>query len=83
MSLNEKDKKLIDLLNKLSLKNNKESISNQKEQSIVAILLSAHTENRVDEYIEIVKKNDDKTINEIMGILFADSQVEIVDDEEE
>ena len=82
MSLNEKDKELIDLLNKLSLKNNKESISNQKEQSIVAILLSAHTENRVDEYIEIVKNNADKTINEIMGILFADSQVEIVDDEE-
>lgn len=81
MEMNEKDKKLIDLLNKLPLKNNKESVSNQKEKSIVAILLSAHTEQGdVDKYIETVENNSDKSLNEVMEILFADCQVEITDE---
>lgn len=81
MSISEKDKKLIDLLSKLPLKNNNESIPNQKEKSIVAIILSAHTENgKIDNYIEIVENNLHKSLNEVMEIIFADSMVEIVDE---
>jgi hypothetical protein len=81
MSLSEKDRELVRLLNRLPFEES--PVPNEKENFIIIIVLSAHEENAIDEYIDLVKENSDKSLNDIVQMLFSESKVEIVDDDTE
>lgn len=79
MKLPVKDQELVNLL--LSLKTDEEQIPNENEQSIVVICLTAHTNNKVDEFIELVKNNSDKTLQEIIKLIYQERAIDISFDE--
>ena len=63
---------------------NKDTVSNNRENAIVIACLTAHIYNCVDEMLFVVKKNDSKTLDEVMEILSDEGffpEPEIVDDE--
>ena len=76
---------LRDTLFSLKYDNDIDTVSNDRENAIVIACLTAHNYNCVDEMLSVVKKNENKTLDEVMGILTDEGffpEPEIVNDDE-
>ena len=83
--LTKNEKKLRDLLWSLKYYNNKVTVTNDRENAIIIACLAAHQYDCVDEMLDIVEKNKNKTLDDVMIILTREGffpEPEIVDDDE-
>lgn len=69
----------------LKYHNNKVTVANDHENAIIIACLAAHQYDCVDEMLDIVEKNKNKTLDDVMIILTREGffpEPEIVDDDE-
>ena len=83
--LTKNEKKLRDILWSLKYYEKKVSVTNDRENAIIITVLTAHQYDCVDEMLDIVEKNKNKTLDDVMVILTREGffpKPEIVDDNE-
>lgn len=83
--LTKNEKKLRDLLWSLKYDENKVSVTNDHENSIIIACLVARQYDCTDEMLDIVEKNKNKTLDDVLIILTRKGffpKPEIVDDDE-
>ena len=83
--LTKNEKKLRDILWSLKYDEKKVSVTNDRENAIIITFLTAHQYDCVDEMLDIVEKNKNKTLDDVMVILTREGffpKPEIVDDNE-
>lgn len=83
--LTKNEKKLRDILWSLKYDEKKVSVTNDRENAIIITVLMAHQYDCVDEMLDIVEKNKNNTLDDVMVILTREGffpKPEIVDDNE-
>lgn len=83
--LTKNEEKLRDILWSLKYDKSKVSVTNDRENAIIIACLAAHQYDCVNEMLDIVEKNKNKTLDDVMIILTREGffpEPEIVDDDE-
>ena len=83
--LTKSEKKLRDILWSLKYDEKKVSVTNDRENAIIITVLTVHQYDCVDEMLDIVEKNKNNTLDDVMVILTREGffpKPEIVDDNE-
>ncbi len=82
--LTKNEEKLRDILWSLKYDKSKVSVTNDRENAIIIACLAAHQYDCVKEMLDIVEKNKNKTLDDVMIILTREGffpEPEIVDDD--
>ncbi len=83
--LTKNEEKLRNILWSLKYDKSKVSVTNDRENAIIIACLAAHQYDCVNEMLDIVEKNKNKTLDDVMIILTREGffpEPEIVDDDE-
>ena len=83
--LTKNEERLCDILWSLKYDEDKVSVKNDRENAIIIACLAAHQYDCADEMLDVVEKNKNKTLDEVMIVLTREGffpEPEIVDDNE-
>lgn len=75
MGLDSKGQKLVDLL--LALKKDDDVIPNDNQNNMMIICLIAIKNHKEDEFIELIQNNSDKSLQEIMHLIFVEHVIDV------
>lgn len=84
MALNNKEKQIVKMLKALRF-DGEETIDNERENTVVVIVLLAKQYDKCDKVISIISDNSGKTFDDVTQLIFNSDifpQLKIVDDDE-